>query len=1552
MNSNQMRETFMQSPLVTWVRTLFDDNCSDYSQLCNGLFLHKAWNQIDPHPPLPSLNINGTQCENTSLSRIRNLNLLLNNIRTFYENVLDQVLVIRLPDVANIAFNCDDDNDEHGSSIPPESPLYGLISTYCSNGNCDDLRIFLLLILGCAVQCEQKEMFIEKIKQLDIGTQHAIVECIQQITDNPESVFLVTEWTEPPSDEVDKDRLYISFVSLILRLTKERDQLYQRVVDLTCELLNHTITNNGTTNQLSDSNCTSLKNLSLSNSSLNNIVNHCDQKSHYLVELADVKGKLRRVQQELEEKNEVVVELKEVIEQNKEFCNKLRHDNLELTQEARSAKAYRDEIDILNERVRKIDRLEAETQRYRDKVIELDFFKSRVEELREDNRILGETKAMLEEQLESSRKRADKLPELEEKILKLNAFGNELNLQRELDKNQMERLIEEIAHLRQEKKSANDELSRVQLELTDLRAQIRLNNETSLTKSSEAEEGNLFDQINQDTAKRMIKLEHENQKLQNLLEDYRNNYVDIDSLLSLTDFYQKDNVSESGSTDSGFNSNKTKAQRLNELKEYIEKLKTVQNNVKSLENVKVELEKEVTELKGQLHDQCNKCELMERNYTSSCAENQKFQRIIESKNKKIEEYMSELSSIENENQKLLTNADSLKLSLRKLNDLEIEMTNLEGDKHRLEQEKKSLDKEISRLKTSIQFKDGVIDENAGKLSSFELENKKLKKDIESINQMTGKVKELEKENKDLTNATIVQRNTLTKLQEDLVNEKLRAQKYSDEFAKTLDTVRNLCMEHGLTMEPFEPLSDGNLSNAMNLCFQMTIDKCLQPKEAQIIQLQVQLEELTTANNRMQNMIDSLRRQLNVEDDASDKFSLNSLNELQRKIVCLEDESKCLRNELNVQKEMYSEMGIKSELNESKLMVANERNSELQNVNAKLQVENSLLKSQNSSLEAQTNDLHEQMAFIQDSIEKFKLKCEEYEATHRLLIVDNESLQEIHQQLTSDYDTLTNNHGTLKQSYKTLKAENKSLEEQLRAIILKHEQLVDKTNKELQCLQMKATKENVDETNYKEKLSQLSEEHKNLNEEHKRLQNEHKMLQNIYKKLRSDNNELKLKHTELQGETAECRDQMNALNVEVSKLSNYCEMVALTNNTLEVQRKKLTTQSGSLLSQYNDLLLELSNGCEKSVVDKLRELCLKKERLEKMFKEYDISIEKNMPRVSHKDSNHTDAIYGRLWEAETPPLHYVDSHHGISSTALLRQYTLCNEKDKKLFEINGTPPPRIPPRAHIPRSPLSISHLNSHETVIELTQVPNQENKMSINVSTRSPNISISRTQDNIDGNISKVQISSTGNSPHKSNSVINNSSSPSSNVNGGHFMRGSFKSNSVNYGNLMRRPLEPNSKLNGVRHGNHSPQLFHISTNRSSMTSNPIIGPSNISAVHHRTIQYNAASPTYHSDSSTSHDSEKEIEHNNNNNIISNGNTTTTPSRSRTLITNGVQSIEQLSTSTSTNGPKDNVQLSNVLNNNGDNVANTRTTPNCTNGLTNDANSNNSNSIWYEYGCV
>ena len=150
---------------------------------------------------------------------------------------------------------------------------------------------------------------------------------------------------------------------------------------------------------------------------------------------------------------------------------------------------------------------------------------------------------------------------------------------------------------------------------------------------------------------------------------------------------------------------------------------------------------------------------------------------------------------------------------------------------------------------------------------------------------------------------------------------------------------------------------------------------------------------------MQNLINSLKRQLNIDEKSDIKSSLDSLNELQRRIFALEDENHQLKSELTTQKDHQLEMVCRNDVIESKLNTVNESNGELKNKNATLEVENSLLKSQNSSLESQTIELQEQMVAIQDSIEKLRIKCEEYETAHRLLINDNESLQEIHQQLT-------------------------------------------------------------------------------------------------------------------------------------------------------------------------------------------------------------------------------------------------------------------------------------------------------------------------------------------------------------------------------------------------------------------------------------------------------------------------------------------------------------------------------------------------------------------------
>ncbi|XP_054154500.1 protein Daple-like [Oppia nitens] len=902
---------FMCHPLVTWVNSLQKEKCTqkeikDYSGLSSGALFTNVWLQIDSEPSYQFVANN-----NDRTSRLKNLNALLNNIRKFYETVLDQTIVLRYPDIIKIAQNPSDE-----SSI------------------CEEMFIILLLMLGCAVQCERKEHFIDAIKQLDISVQHSIVECIQKITDNPESVWINSEWNVLPENEDEKHRLYDLLVQHISELVKERDDLFNRVIDLQLEL--DTIYVNESVKSTNSSVC--MPSLDISNSV-------SDQKSHVLVELAEVKSKLRRVQQELEEKNEIVSELKEIVEQSKESCNKLKDENLELIQEARSAKTYRDEIDVLNEKVGKVDRLENEVQRYKDKLNELDFYKSRVEELREDNRILSETKVMLEEQLETSRKRADQLPELESQILKLSSYSNEMVIQKDLDRNKMERYIEEITQLRFEKKSSAEELSRVQSELAHLKCQMKID---LLQQNGE---GNLLDQINNDASKRVLNLELENQRLQSLVENIKNN--------------------------------------------------------------------------------------------QKCDTNDSF-----------------------------------------LNYNNINHTNGSN---------------------SVTSDDGFI----------------------SDNQLMEKIAELEDENK--------------------------------------------------------------------------------------------------------------------------KF---------------DDKNKSLENE----------------------------NKKLEDQNKKL-----------------------------------------------------------------------------KDDYVILEEENKKI---------------------------------------KDDNKKFDDKNKSLNEEHNRLQTEYKMLQNIYKKLRTDYNDLKLRHTDLQGETQECRDRMTLLDVEVSKLANYCEIVALTNNSIESHRKRLINNIANLLTQYHDLLTEISGDSEKLITDKVHDLSTKKKKLDKMIKEYDLTLEKkkvavsshNVVRRIHRSSTELclssntnlalreqsrdrksapidnlidEAIYGRIWEAQTPPIASKSALRPITSTSnslyethngkpLENVKQMVNEALNQIKEeivksdntLCPTPPPRPPPRV---------------STTIE--------NKIQLSVIT-SPTL----TQ-------------SSASPPDLSATTASNCHSFNN------FTRGTFKSNSINYGSPIRRQQLPFK--NGVHHIHH-----------------------------------------------------------------------------------------------------------------------------------------------------
>lgn len=433
-------EEFMSGPLVTWFRSCLHDpdSLTDYDDLVDGVLIFEVLLLIDPEPVHHGVS---PSMGNPAL-RTKNMDCIIKNIKALYEEELCQ-LVLVIPDAAVIG----------------KEPT--------AKQGIEELNLLLLLLLGCAVQCPNKQGFIEKIKALPLATQHSLVNLILQVTESQELVL-----TQEGLQNVPQDVL----VNHIKRLVKQRDLYLQLQPSLDDKK-----GGNGGNNSLRGS-----------------------ESQHLAVELADWKAKLRKQRQELEEKSEALSEAKEELEYNKSLVSKLKNEITELKSEARICKAYRDEADALRERAERADRLEAEVARYKERLADLDYYRSRVEELREDNVVLEETREMLEEQLGRARARGEASTELEQEILRHKQSINDLSLEREALQEKLQALLEENARLALVSKSFSQDNSAIDIDQL----------ETSVSEG----DNSLSEQLSSNAQARALRLELENRRLASTVE--------------------------------------------------------------------------------------------------------------------------------------------------------------------------------------------------------------------------------------------------------------------------------------------------------------------------------------------------------------------------------------------------------------------------------------------------------------------------------------------------------------------------------------------------------------------------------------------------------------------------------------------------------------------------------------------------------------------------------------------------------------------------------------------------------------------------------------------------------------------------------------------------------------------------------------------------------------------------------------------------------------------------------------------------------------------------
>ncbi|XP_062427742.1 girdin isoform X2 [Rhea pennata] len=1126
-------EQFMSSPLVTWVKTFGPlaggngTNLEEYVALVDGVFLNEVMLQINPKSASQRIN---KKVNNDASLRIQNLSILVKQIKTYYQETLQQLIMMSLPNVLIIGKN------------PFSEP------------GTEEIKKLLLLLLGCAVQCQKKEEFIERIQGLDFDTRAAVAAHIQEVTHNQENVFdlqwmevsvLTQEYVEP---------LLKNMALHLKRLIDERDEHSETIIELSEErdclrFLPHA--------SAAQSPCGSPG------------MKRTESRQHLSVELADAKAKIRRLRQELEEKTEQLLDCKQELEQMEAELKKLQQENMNLLSDARSARVYRDELDALREKAIRVDKLESEVSRYKERLHDVEFYKARVEELKEDNQVLLETKTMLEDQLEGTRARSDKLHELEKENLQLKAKLHDMEMERDMDRKKIEELMEENMTLEMAQKQSMDESLHLGWELEQI-------NRT--TEFCEVPQKSLGHEVNELASSRLLKLEMENQSLLKTVEELQNGGGSVEGSSSRMLKMEKENQRLS-----------KKLEGLeNEISQEKQSLQNCQNLSKDLMKEKAQLEKVLEALRENSERQIRLLEQENEHLNQTVASLRQRSQIsaearvkeIEKENKILHESIKETSSQLN---KIEFEKKQVRKELAHYKEKGERTEELENELHHLEKENELLQKKITNLKITCEKIETLEQEN----SDLEMENRKLKKTLDSLKNLTFQLESLEKENSQLDEENLELRRTIESLkctsikvaQLQLENKELESEK--EQLRKSLELMKASFKKTERLEVSYQGLDTEN----------QRLQKALENSNKKIQQLESELQDLESENQALQKNLEEL------------KISSKRLEQLEKENKLLEQETSQLEKDKKQLEKENKRLRQQAEIKDSTLEENNIKISNLEKENKSLFKEIVVykescirlkeLEKENKELVKRATIDKKTLVTLREDLVSEKLKAQQMNNDLEKLAHELEKIGLNKERLLHDEQSSDDSRYKLLESKleSTLK---KSLEIKEEKIAALEARLEESTNLNQQLRQeLKTVKKNYEalkQRQEEERMVQNSpprsgEENQSVNKWEKENQETTRELLKVKDRLievernnatlQAEKQALKTQLKQLETQNSNLQAQILALQRQNVSLQEQNTTLQTQNAKLQVENSTLNSQSTSLMNQNAQLLIQQS-----------------------------------------------------------------------------------------------------------------------------------------------------------------------------------------------------------------------------------------------------------------------------------------------------------------------------------------------------------------------------------------
>ncbi|XP_051785740.1 protein Hook homolog 3 isoform X2 [Erpetoichthys calabaricus] len=580
--------------LLTWIQTFgVEAPCKTVEDLTSGVVMAQVLQKIDPSYFDDNwINRIKTEVGDNWRLKISNLKKILKGILDYNHEILgQQINDFTLPDVNLIG--------EHSDA--------------------SELGRMLQLILGCAVNCEQKQEYIKTIMMMEESVQHVVMTAIQELMSKETPVGCGND------SYIDLDRQLKKTTEELNEALAAKDEIAQRCHEL-------------------DMQVAALQEEKGSLLAENQILMERLNQSDSIEDPNSPAGRRHlQLQTQLEQLQEETFRLEAAKDDYRIRCEELekeivelRGQNEELTSLADEAQSLKDEMDVLRHSSDKVAKLEGMVESYKKKLEDLGDLRRQVKLLEEKNTLYMQNTVSLEEELRKANATRGQLETYKRQVVELQNRLSEESKKSDKMEFEYKRLKEKVDSLQKEKdrlRTERESLKETIEELRCVQAQ-----EGQLTAglvplgSPETSDSLAAEIVTPEFRERLIRLQHENKMLKLNQEGSDNEKIALLQSL-LEDANSRKNELET--------ENRIVNQRLLEVQSQVDELqKSLQEQGSKAEDSVIlkkkyeeHLEK-MREMTNELQKKRSCIEDLETKYNNSC---QKLEELEDALGKKDEE---------------------------------------------------------------------------------------------------------------------------------------------------------------------------------------------------------------------------------------------------------------------------------------------------------------------------------------------------------------------------------------------------------------------------------------------------------------------------------------------------------------------------------------------------------------------------------------------------------------------------------------------------------------------------------------------------------------------------------------------------------------------------------------------------------------------------------------------------------------------------------------------------------------------------------------------------